>query len=70
MAKSPNPVKQFSNFTRTSAGLEKTLRLLQAAAQIATETTVDQVSALRCGQARSQFALSTSSTAQSCWYFH
>ncbi|GES63639.1 hypothetical protein ATEIFO6365_0007032600 [Aspergillus terreus] len=57
MAKSSNLVKQFSNFTRTSAGLEKTLRLLQAAAQIATETTVDQVSALRCGQARSQFAL-------------
>ncbi|KAL5358770.1 peroxisomal biogenesis factor 11 [Aspergillus floccosus] len=57
MAKSANLVNQFSNFTRTSAGLEKTLRLLQAAAQIATEVTVDQVSALRWGQARSQFAL-------------
>ncbi|KAL4895166.1 peroxisomal biogenesis factor 11 [Aspergillus ambiguus] len=54
---STSPAKQFSNFTRTSAGLEKTLRLLQAAAQIATEVSVDQASGLRWSQARTQFAL-------------
>ncbi|KAH1987104.1 hypothetical protein KXW29_006947, partial [Aspergillus fumigatus] len=37
----PSAIKQFSNFTRTGAGLEKTLRLIQALATIIIETSID-----------------------------
>ncbi|KAF9893195.1 hypothetical protein FE257_011618 [Aspergillus nanangensis] len=57
MPQSTNIVNQFSNFLRTSGGLEKTLRLLQATAQIVTQVSLDNVNATRWGMAKSQFAL-------------
>ena len=54
----PSKLTQFANFTRTSAGLEKTLRLIQAVAQIAAEVTIDRTVAKRWGAAKGQLALS------------
>ena len=55
----PSLVQQFANFTKTTAGLEKTLRLIQALAQIIAEVSShDVVTAARCSTAKSQLALS------------
>ncbi|KAH8424866.1 PEX11 domain protein [Aspergillus melleus] len=53
----PSKFTQFANFTRTSAGLEKTLRLIQAVAQIAAEVTIDRTVAKRWDAAKGQLAL-------------
>lgn len=53
----PSKITQFANFTRTSAGLEKTLRLIQAVAQIATEVSIDRSVATQWGAAKGQLAL-------------
>lgn len=51
--------QQFNNFTDTTAGLEKTLRLIQALAQIIVEVSShDVVTAARWSTAKSQLALS------------
>lgn len=51
--------QQFANFTNTTAGLEKTLRLIQALAQIIAEVSShDVVTAARWSTAKSQLALS------------
>jgi hypothetical protein len=49
--------KQLVNFTNSSAGLEKTLRLIQALAQIAAEVCIDNATAMRYLMAKSQLAL-------------
>lgn len=55
----PSLVQQFANFTKTTAGLEKTLRLIQALAQIIAEVSShDVVTAARWSTAKSQLALS------------
>jgi hypothetical protein len=61
-------LKQFTNFTSTSAGLERVVRLVQALAQIAAEVTVHNVIAARCLVAKSQLGLGRllSSTATNC----
>ncbi|GIK05597.1 hypothetical protein Aspvir_009710 [Aspergillus viridinutans] len=53
----PSPIKQFSNFTRTGAGLEKTLRLIQALATIVIETSIDNETVTTWSTAKSQLAL-------------
>ena len=50
-------LKRFTNFTSTSAGLERVLRLVQALVQIAGEVTVHNVIAARCLVAKSQLGL-------------
>lgn len=50
-------VKQFANFTDSTAGLEKTLRLIQALCSVVSEVTLDTVLAKRCLIAKSQLAL-------------
>ncbi|KAE8386265.1 peroxisomal biogenesis factor 11 [Aspergillus alliaceus] len=50
-------INQFSNFTRTTAGLEKTLRLIQSLAQIVLELDTDPTSTTQWGTAKSQLAL-------------
>lgn len=55
--KSPSLIKQFANFTDSTIGLEKTLRLIQALAQLVAEITTDHVLATRCLIAKSQLAL-------------
>ena len=50
-------LKQFANFTNSSAGLEKTLRLIHALALVAAEICVDNVTITRCLIAQSQIAL-------------
>lgn len=55
----PSLVQQFANFTKTTAGLEKTLRLIQALAQIIAEVSShDVMTAARWSTAKSQLALS------------
>jgi hypothetical protein len=54
----PSAIKQFSNFTRTGAGLEKTLRLIQALATIVIETSIDNGTVTTWSTAKSQLALS------------
>lgn len=56
----PSAIKQFSNFTRTGAGLEKTLRLIQALATIVIETSIDNETVTTWSTAKSQLALSQS----------
>lgn len=53
----PSVIKQFSNFTNSTVGLEKTLRLIQALAQLAAEVSTDNVLAKRCLIAKSHLAL-------------
>ncbi|GFF71502.1 hypothetical protein IFM60648_03444 [Aspergillus lentulus] len=53
----PSPIKQFSNFTRTGAGLEKTLRLIQALATIIIETSINNETVTTWSTAKSQLAL-------------
>ncbi|RHZ53105.1 PEX11 domain protein [Aspergillus thermomutatus] len=53
----PSAIKQFSNFTRTAAGLEKTLRLIQALATIVIETSIDNETVTTWSTAKSQLAL-------------
>ncbi|KAH1669698.1 hypothetical protein KXV65_004776 [Aspergillus fumigatus] len=53
----PSAIKQFSNFTRTGAGLEKTLRLIQALATIIIETSIDNETVRTWSTAKSQLAL-------------
>ncbi|KAL4889483.1 peroxisomal biogenesis factor 11 [Aspergillus ambiguus] len=53
----PSLLKQLVNFTSVTAGLEKTLRLIQALALIAAEVSLDHVTATRCSIAMSQLAL-------------
>ncbi|GIC88046.1 PEX11 domain protein [Aspergillus udagawae] len=53
----PSAIKQFSNFTRTGAGLEKTLRLIQALATIVIETSIDNGTVTTWSTAKSQLAL-------------
>ncbi|RJE22666.1 PEX11 domain protein [Aspergillus sclerotialis] len=50
-------LKKFTNFTNSSAGLEKTLRLIHALALVAAEICVDNVTITRCLIAQSQIAL-------------
>ncbi|RJE24116.1 PEX11 domain protein [Aspergillus sclerotialis] len=54
----PSLLKQFANFTDSTAGLEKTLRLIQALCQIVSEVTLDNALAKRCLIVKSQLALS------------
>ena len=54
-------IKQFTNFTGSTAGLEKTLRLIQALCQIVSEVTLDGALAKRCLIVKSQLALCMSS---------
>lgn len=49
--------KQFANFTNSTAGLDLTLRLIQALAQIAVEVSIDSATAKQCLMAKSQLAL-------------
>ncbi|PTU24492.1 hypothetical protein P175DRAFT_0429400 [Aspergillus ochraceoroseus IBT 24754] len=51
-------LRQFTKFTRTSAGLEKTLRLIQALCHVAIEVSNDSVSVSKLLLAKSQIALS------------
>ncbi|KAL2001282.1 hypothetical protein VTN02DRAFT_1949 [Thermoascus thermophilus] len=53
----PTVAKQLSNFTNSLPGLEKTLRLFQAIAQICAVLVVNTVHASRWGTIRSQLAL-------------
>ncbi|KAE8356967.1 hypothetical protein BDV28DRAFT_144635 [Aspergillus coremiiformis] len=55
--KPSTPIQQFSNFTHTSAGLEKILRLIQAFTQIAIELDIDPAWTTQWGIARAQLAL-------------
>ena len=50
-------LKQFTNFTNSSAGLEKTLRLIHALVLVAAELCIDKVTVTRCLIAQSQLAL-------------
>ncbi|KKK25484.1 hypothetical protein ARAM_002062 [Aspergillus rambellii] len=54
----PTMLRQFTKFTRTSAGLEKTLRLIQALCHVAIEVSNDSVSVSKLLLAKSQIALS------------
>lgn len=56
----PTLAKQLSNFTNSLPGLEKTLRLFQAIAQICAVLVVNTVYASRWGTIRSQLALGES----------
>lgn len=49
---------QFTNFIKTTAGLEKTIRLIQALSQIAAETSPHIVTAARWTTAKGQLAFS------------
>lgn len=49
--------KKFANFNNSSAGLDLTLRLIQALAQIAAEVCIDSATVIRCVIAKSQLAL-------------
>lgn len=49
--------KQLTNFTNSSAGLDLTLRLIQALAQIAAEVCIDNATFMRYVTAKSQLAL-------------
>lgn len=53
----PSLLKQFVNFTNSSAGLEKTLRLIHALCIIAAEVCMDSVTIKRYLIAQSQLAL-------------
>ncbi|KAG2416693.1 hypothetical protein HFD88_007909 [Aspergillus terreus] len=53
----PSLLKQLVNFTSVTAGLEKTLRLIQALALIVAELSLDQLTATRCSIAWNQLAL-------------
>ncbi|PKX95343.1 PEX11 domain protein, partial [Aspergillus novofumigatus IBT 16806] len=53
----PSAIKQFSNFARTGAGLEKILRLIQALATIIIETSIDNETVTTWSTAKSQLAL-------------
>ncbi|GMG34372.1 unnamed protein product [Aspergillus oryzae] len=55
----PNLLRQFANFTRTTAGLEKTCRLIQSLAQLAIELdiTPGSTTTAQWQTARSQIAL-------------
>lgn len=52
-----SPLKQLVNFTSFTIGLEKTLRLIQALAQVAGELGTDEVLSAKCLIARDQLAL-------------
>jgi hypothetical protein len=49
--------KKLANFNNSSAGLDLTLRLIQALAQIAAEVCIDGATVIRCVTAKSQLAL-------------
>lgn len=49
--------KKFANFNNSGAGLNLTLRLIQALAQIAAEVCIDSATVIRCVIAKSQLAL-------------
>lgn len=53
----PSLLKQLINFTSVTAGLEKTLRLIQAVALVVAEVSSDALTAKRCSIAWSQLAL-------------
>ncbi|KAL5355812.1 peroxisomal biogenesis factor 11 [Aspergillus floccosus] len=53
----PSLLKQLVNFTSVTAGLEKTLRLIQALALIVAELSLDQLTTTRCSIAWNQLAL-------------
>lgn len=55
-----SPLKQLVNFTSYTIGLEKTLRLIQALAQVAGELGTDEVLSAKCLIARDQLALGRS----------
>ncbi|OJJ43943.1 hypothetical protein ASPZODRAFT_135345 [Penicilliopsis zonata CBS 506.65] len=50
-------IRQFSRFTSSGPGLEKTLRLIQALAQIVSALSVEATTAARWGVAKSQLGL-------------
>lgn len=53
------PLKQFINFTKTTPGFERSLRLIQALSQIVADVSAhDAVKAARWATAKSQLALS------------
>lgn len=54
----PPALTQFTNFIKTTAGLEKTIRLIQALSQIAAETSSHNVTAARWATAKGQLAFS------------
>lgn len=54
---SPSLPKQLANFTSSTTGLDLTLRLIQALAQIAVELCVDKDTVIKCVIAKSQLAL-------------
>ncbi|EAW06519.1 PEX11 domain protein [Aspergillus clavatus NRRL 1] len=56
-APSPSALRQFSNFTHTQAGLEKTLRLIQSLAQVVIETSIGNATVKSWSIAKSQLAL-------------
>ncbi|KAL3472176.1 peroxisomal biogenesis factor 11 [Aspergillus californicus] len=51
------PLKQLVTFTSQTAGLEKTLRLIQAVSWVVAEVTADKTLATQCFTARNQLAL-------------
>jgi hypothetical protein len=52
--------RQLANFTNSTAGLDLTLRLIQALAQIAAEICIDHATVMGCVTAKSQLALGES----------
>lgn len=54
--------KQFANFTNRTAGLDLTLRLIQALSQVAAEVSTENGTVMRCIIATSQLALGESIT--------
>ncbi|KAL2869774.1 PEX11 domain protein [Aspergillus lucknowensis] len=52
-----SPIKELASFTSQTAGLEKTLRLIQAASQVAGELSADSARATQLFTARDQLAL-------------
>ncbi|KAL1959322.1 hypothetical protein VTO42DRAFT_2509 [Malbranchea cinnamomea] len=53
----PSLPRQFANFTNRTAGLDLTLRMIQALAMIAAEVLVDKATVVRCETATVQLAL-------------
>lgn len=56
----PSLLNQFLNFTDATAGLEKTLRLIQAVITVVAELHGNNVTVAKCLIAKSQLALGTS----------
>lgn len=59
--------KKLADFNNSSAGLDLTLRLIQALAQIASELCVDSATVIKCVTAKSQLALGEFTTISCSW---